>query len=92
MATTPRDARFTSDSRYTLTRVFTQFVYGNHAAIRSISVGSSGRKDRASENARLPAGPVGTAMGANSRDRGGKDRVHARVVEKIAFQGGRAKA
>jgi hypothetical protein len=41
MATCPRDARFTSDSRYTLTRVFTQFVYGDHAATRSISVGSS---------------------------------------------------
>jgi hypothetical protein len=41
MVTAPRDARFTSDSRYTLTRAFTQFVYGNHAATRSISVGSS---------------------------------------------------
>jgi len=37
MVTTPRDARFTSDSKYTLTRAFTQFVYGNHAATRSIS-------------------------------------------------------
>jgi hypothetical protein len=32
MAATPRDARLTSDSRYTLTRAFTQFVDGNHAA------------------------------------------------------------
>jgi len=37
MVTTARDARFTSDSKYTLTRAFTQFVYGNHAATRSIS-------------------------------------------------------
>jgi hypothetical protein len=34
MATTPRDARFTSDSRYTLTGAFTQFVYGDHPAAR----------------------------------------------------------
>jgi hypothetical protein len=71
--------RFISDSRYTLTRAFTQFVYGNHAAPinqRRIIArrGSAESEMRAIlEEASLRA-------------------VHARVVEKIAFQGGRAKA
>ena len=68
MVTTLRDARFTPDSRYTLTRVFAQFVYGNHAATRSISVGSS------------PGGGEGREQGERADD--GKGKLLSQVGDK----------
>ena len=66
------------------------FDFVTQPSLQALSM-REGKTERQKMRACL-LGPFGTAMGANSRDRGGNDRVHARVVEKIAFQGGRTKA